>query len=455
MKTSYWYISLTIILNAGISYLAFNKVLEFNQALTVAALLNLIVGTAFFWQIRLGFACGAVAILLGSGIIDYHKLPEYFNCEIFIFLAAMMTIMGFLEHRGFFKILTAKLTNMIKSPSLVLVYLMIFAAFSAAIVDEVTSIIFINAIAFKIIRRYRLNPVSIIMMLVFVTNIGSMALPLGNPVSLIIAFKAKLDIYDFIRYAIPVFAANLVVVVLLCRYWLFKNDFNQLKQFPKIAIETENNRLFSKRFLSCWLLLGGTLFGLAASPIFESILDLDKNILLMAIPLVGMASVVFMEGKNAKNIVQDHVDWWTLFFFAALFIVVGAMSQVNLMETLSKKILMVPVGYLSFAIMGLSAVLSGFLDNIIAVSVFVPMIKNMQTILGVAADHLWWSLLFGSTLGGNLTIIGSTANIVAISQAEKAGIIENGIHFGVWLKKGVIITMITLAMSLIVSYFIV
>ena len=134
----------------------------------------------------------------------------------------MMTIMGFLEHRGFFKILTAKLTNMIKSPSLVLVYLMIFAAFSAAIVDEVTSIIFINAIAFKIIRRYRLNPVSIIMMLVFVTNIGSMALPLGNPVSLIIAFKAKLDIYDFIRYAIPVFAANLVVVVLLCRYWLFK-----------------------------------------------------------------------------------------------------------------------------------------------------------------------------------------------------------------------------------------
>ena len=79
----------------------------------------------------------------------------------------------------------------------------------------------------------------------------------------------------------------------------------------------------------------------------------------------------------------------------------------------------------------------------------------MQTILGVAADHLWWSLLFGSTLGGNLTIIGSTANIVAISQAEKAGIIENGIHFGVWLKKGVIITMITLTMSLIVSYFIV
>ena len=148
MKSSYWYIFLLTLLNIGIACLVFTKSMELNQAMATAALLNLILGTAFFWQIRLGFACGAVAILLGAGIIDYHKLPEYFNCEIFIFLAAMMTIMGFLEHRGFFKILTVKLTNTIKSPSLILLCLMIFAAFSAAIVDEVTSIIFINSISF-------------------------------------------------------------------------------------------------------------------------------------------------------------------------------------------------------------------------------------------------------------------------------------------------------------------
>ncbi|OWK27390.1 MAG: hypothetical protein US76_04120 [Parcubacteria group bacterium GW2011_GWA2_38_13b] len=454
MKTSHWYIFLMTLLNIGIIYLVFNKSVEPNQAMATAALMNLILGTAFFWQIRLGFACGAVALLLGAGIIDYHKLPEYFNCEIFIFLAAMMTIMGFLEHRGFFKILTVKLTNMIKSPSLILLYLMIFAAFSAAIVDEVTSIIFINAIAFKIIRRYRLNPASIIMMLVFTTNIGSMALPLGNPVSLIIAFKAKLDIYDFFVHALPIFAINLAVVVPVCRYWLFRNDFNELKKWPKTMIETGDDKLFSKKFLSSWILLGGTLLGLAVSPLLEKILDLDKNILLMAIPLAGMTAVVFMEGKNAKNIVQNNVDWWTLFFFAALFIVVGAMSQVNLMETLSKKMLVVPLRYLPFIITGSSAILSGFLDNIIAVSVFVPMIKNMQTALGIAVNHLWWSLLFGSTLGGNLTIIGSTANIVAISQAEKAGIIEDGIHFGVWLKKGVIIVIITLIVSSTANYFI-
>lgn len=450
MKASCWYIFLLSLLNICIGCLAFRKILDPNQAISVAALLNLILGTAFFWHIRLGFACGAVAILLGAGIIDYHKLPEYFNCEIFIFLAAMMTIMGFLEHRGFFKILAAKLTNMMGSPSSVLVWLMIFAAFSAAIVDEVTSIIFINAIAFKIIRRYHLNPASIIMMLVFTTNIGSMALPLGNPVSLIIAFKANLNIYDFVHYALPVFAANLAVAIPICRYWLFRNDFRELKKWPKAIIETGDTKLFSKEFLFCWILLGGTLIGLAISPILEKILVLDKNILLMAIPLTGMAAVIFMEGKNAKNIVQSHVDWWTLFFFVALFIVVGAISQTNLMETSSEKILTIPVSYLSLIITGFSAILSGFLDNIIAVSIFVPMIKNMQTVLGVAANHLWWSLLFGSVLGGNLTIIGSTANIVAISQAEKAEILENGIHFGLWLKNGVIITIITVFTSLVV-----
>ena len=182
--------------------------------------------------------------------------------------------------------------------------------------------------------------------------VDDMALPLGNPVSLIIAFKAKLDIYDFMRHALPIFAINLAVVVPVCRYWLFKNDFNELNKWPKTMIETGDDKLFSKKFLSSWILLGGTLLGLAVSPLLEKILNLDKNILLMAIPLAGMAAVVFMEGKNAKNIVQNNVDWWTLFFFAALFIVIGAMTQVNIMENLSKKMLVVPLKYLPFMITG-------------------------------------------------------------------------------------------------------
>ena len=141
----------------------------------------------------------------------------------------MMTIIGFLEEREFFEWVIDRLLIVVgPHPKRIMVVMMIMAAVSAALVDEVTSILFMLAAMLNLLGKSKLNPIPFIMMLVFTTNIGSSATVVGNPVGVIIALRSGLTFMDFIRWATPISIAGLALAIPICLA-VFSKEITALK----------------------------------------------------------------------------------------------------------------------------------------------------------------------------------------------------------------------------------
>ena len=204
----------------------------FNIQQTLATLIffMIICGTLFYWKFRLAFAFVGVAVLLGAKLLDIPHVIEFAGLDIILFLVGMMTIIGFLEENHFFEYLVAKVVDRVgERPYLLIGILMGMAALSAALVDEVTSILFMLSTVFHLTKRYKVNPIPFLLMIVFATNIGSSATAVGNPIGVMIALRAKLTFADFLRWAAPISLLALTITIPLC-FFLFKKAIAELKE---------------------------------------------------------------------------------------------------------------------------------------------------------------------------------------------------------------------------------
>jgi Na+/H+ antiporter NhaD/arsenite permease-like protein len=160
------------------------------QVLATTVFAGFIIGTLLFWKFRLAFALAGITALLSTGVLDLPHLIEFASLDVILFLVAMMIVIGFMEDRRFFEVLVEKALGYLDRRAwLLLSALMVLAAVSAALVDEVTSILFMSAITLQITRRFRLDPVPFLIMVVFATNIGSSATVVGNPIGVMIALR--------------------------------------------------------------------------------------------------------------------------------------------------------------------------------------------------------------------------------------------------------------------------
>jgi Na+/H+ antiporter NhaD/arsenite permease-like protein len=334
-----------------------------------------------------------------------------------------------------------------------LVFIMLFlSALFAAIVDEVTSILFMLSIVLSLCSRLRINPVPFVIMTVFATNIGSSATAIGNPVGVMIALNAKLSFGDFLEHATPIALASFAAMLIAC-FFIFKKEIEEFAlRSREISIKdlfeahTSGNKLLDAAFFAA------VFSALVFHAQLESALGVEKNSMLLGVALGAAGIVLLLEGKDARHFVETKVDWWTLFFFMLLFASVGALEQSGVMEIAAKSFSSV-FGesrlLASGAVMLLSGLLSAALDNVLAVAVFIPLVHDLQA-SGIGGTYLWWSLLFGATMFGNLTMIGSTANIIALGLIEKRGLPR--ISFFQWLKVGAAITAITASVSFVLVY---
>lgn len=438
----------------AISALLLHLGLTVRQAIASALVLALVLGTVLFWEIRLSFALVGVSVLLASGLLSTEKFIEFSALDIIAFLAGMMILVGYLEKNAFFEFLVSKLLVLIGGGGKRIVFMiMILSAVFAALVDEVTSILFMLSIVLHLTAKLRVNPVPFVIMTVFATNIGSSATAVGNPVGVMIALNAGLSFSDFLAHASPVSAVALLVGMAVS-YLCFRRE---IEEFAARARKTSLSELVDVHQAGkSTMLSAGIFFGVLALLILhaqiEHALGLEKNAMLLGTALGAAGLILVLEAGNARHFVETKVDWWTLFFFMMLFASVGALEESGVMSLASGWFLQEFGGSRIAAmvgIMGISGLLSAMLDNVLAVAVFVPLVKELMA-TAVGGDHLWWSLLFGSTFFGNLTLIGSTANIVALGLIEKRGFPR--ISFLQWISAGSLVVAATAATAIIMLY---
>jgi Na+/H+ antiporter NhaD/arsenite permease-like protein len=445
--------------------------LEPLQVASLTVFTALISGTLLYWRFRLAFALAGIATLMIFGLLTTETLIEFAGFDIILFLVGMMIVIGYLEDRHFFEYLLEKILKGVgDNPRKLVVILMLMSAMFAALVDEVTSILFMTATVLHLTSKLKINPIPFVIIIVFATNIGSSATVVGNPVGVLIALRADLSFIDFLRWATPVSLVGLGIAIPLS-LWYFSKDIKHLGQAirtPK-ADPINGNRVAAiadeasaatipgtdvprKSIKLPWILFLGTIAGLVVHGPVEELLGLQKNVMLLGTALAAASITLFINRARARDLVERRVDWWTLSFFIFLFASVGTLQLTGITTLIANGLYNISGGEestLFFVFTSTAGILSALMDNILGVATFIPIVNDMEE-LGVYNYPLWWGLLFAGTFFGNLTFIGSTANIVALGMLERHK--HTHIQLSQWIKPGALVSVPTLLVAMLLIY---
>ncbi len=419
-----------------------------NQSTACAVFIAIIFGTLFFWGFRLAIAFLGLAVLIFNKSMDIPTFVTSSSLEVIMFLVGMMVIVGALRDLGFFTWIVQLIVSMPNLSSRKFIFVTATAsALLACAVDEVTSIIFISTLIFQVSDRLKLNATPYILIAVLATNIGSAGTMMGNPVGIFIGTKGQLSFGDFMVWAFPLMLVSLLVTTAIL-LWYFRKELDLFDESLKERLSRGLSiaPVVKVPYMRGLILIILTVVAIASHHQTEELLGLDKNSVLLVMPLICAGVVMILKPARARFYIENEVDWWTLIFFMLLFAVAGTLEHTHVDQVLasgfSKIAGKTPATLVPF-IFTVSAFGSAFVDNVIFVAAFSPVIEQLS--VTVKDLPLWWALLFGACFGGNMTMIGSTANIVALGMLEKHG--GSQINFFQWFKIGFLCTLISGAIA--------
>ncbi|MCX8185134.1 MAG: SLC13 family permease [Sulfolobales archaeon] len=408
----------------------------------------------------------AVSAVVFMGVVPPQKLIESVDWALIVFLVGSMGFAAILRKLGVFTYLAAHIVKISKGrPLLLLTLLSVLAWFTAMVVDEVTSIVYVIMVVLELSRILRIDPDELVILVVLATNTGSLALPVGNPIGVYIAFTTGFTPRDFILAALPLSAICFLATVILFSTLRVKyvrklalaisSRSDMLEAFittkiVDVAPKERNARIYGVALLLAFL---GTI---SITPLLAEFLTsisgfhVDSNSLLALVPYLFIAlTLPVTEAPELGEVIAKGVEWPSITFFMFLFMLgysltwSGAMVKVaygtiTLSQTINPGLLS-----LFIVLMFSSAILSAFLDNLSLVVALVPAIELVVGVTG--ARELFWSILFGGVLGGNLTPIGSTANIVAVSILERRRKVKT--DWVKWLKISLPVAVVHLILT--------
>jgi len=193
-------------------------------------------------------------------------------------------------------------------------------------------------------------------------------------------------------------------------------------------------------------IFGATLVFISLHHRLELLWNLEPNTILLTMPLFSSGLVMIWKWRKAREYIERDVEWWTLLFFMFLFAQAGTLQYTGATDELAKRLSGITGNNwmsLTGVILWISTIGSSILDNVVLVAALIPVIQSFKA-ANFSLQPLWWALLFGGCLGGNITLVGSTANIIALGILEKEKKVRMTFMrwFGVGLTVGVITTVI-------------
>jgi Na+/H+ antiporter NhaD/arsenite permease-like protein len=379
---------------------------------------------------RAGVALVGAAGVLACGLLPFEEAVRAVDFATIALLLGMMIVVAFLRRAGFFARLAGFALGRVKSPpALLAVTMLMSGALSAVLVNDVVCVA-LTPLVLHLTRRLGLDPRPHLVGLAVASNLGSAATLTGNPQNMIIGglsgigylrFAAKLAPPAFIGLAIGYAVTLLVYRGALTTKGESKEQTDATGTKDRIPGGPRHTALLVKSLV---VTVGAVALFFVGLP--------------MAIVALGAAAVLLLDRVN-PNAVYEHIDWSLLLMFAGLFVVVRAFEvhvlAVSGVDGWAARA--DPVWMLS----GLSAVLSNVVSNVPAVLLFKPVVGAMPEAVHETA---WLALALSSTLAGNLTVLGSVANLIVVEQARKEGV---AIGFWDYCRVGIPVTLLTLAVG--------
>ena len=364
--------------------------------------------------------CGAMLMIL-LGIINQETAIHHIDFNTLGLLMGMMVIVNITSETGLFNYLAIWAAKKVEAkPISLLVALSVLTAVCSALLDNVTTVLLTVPITFSITKQLNVDVKPFLIAQILASNIGGTATLIGDPPNIMIGSAVGLQFMDFITnlsaICILIFIVTIALLILIYGNKLHTTD--ELRE--KVMQLDEKSQIVEPR------LLKKCLFALAVTiSLFVLHGQLHLDTATAAMTGAGLLLLISFPQKEAMIAkVLSKVEWLAIFFFAGLFILVGALVETGVIKMLAEEAIKITNGDLtatSMLILWMSAYASAFIDNIPFVATVIPLIQDMGQMGMTNLDPVWWSLALGACLGGNGTLIGASANVVVASMAAQRG----------------------------------
>jgi Na+/H+ antiporter NhaD/arsenite permease-like protein len=398
-----------------------------DQTITLIIVLVTYVGVALGFLPRLRADRTTIA-LIGVGVLLIFKqvtlkdIPGFLDIDTLVLLFSMMVINSNLRLAGFFKLTGVYLLRLTRKPRVfLLIEIIVVGVLSALFLNDTICIMFTPFLLELLVAIDR-NPIPYLIALATAANIGSVATLTGNPQNMIIGSVSGITYTNFLMTLAPIALICLgsvwIVIVMMYRREFARSNFFTIPPAEEV-------RYYKPLLLKSSIVVAGMLTAfLAGVPV--------------ALASFIAACVLMITRRIKPEKIFAGVDWGILAFFSALFIITGALDKNNVTTMLLNKLNM--SGHETALNLSLITVtLSNLVSNVPAVMLLKPLVSAMPN-----PTAGWYTLAAASTLAGNLTLLGSVANLIVAESAKRRKVV---LSFWEYTKSGLIITILTLMIS--------
>ncbi|HEX2860483.1 MAG TPA: anion transporter [Lacunisphaera sp.] len=372
---------------------------------------------------RATIALTGATVLAGTGMVTLPQAYAAVDWNTILLLFAMMVLNVNLRLAGFFHLVASRIVHFARTPRQLLALIVFVSGALSAIFLNDTLALMLTPLVLDVTLALKRNPLPYLVALVTAANIGSVAAITGNPQNMLVGMASGISFVDFSRALAPVALAGLMVIWLIVP-WVYRQEFAPGTLAGNYRAPKRQYRpLLRKSLVAAGLMLVALVAG-APIPLAA---------------LLAAALLLFTRRLKPERVFRE-IDWTLLVFFAALFVVTGAIETSGLGERLFALLRPWADGGPA-SLSGVAVILSNLVSNVPAVMLFRPVVPTL------ADPHTaWLTLAMATTLAGNLTLLGSVANLIVAEIARHRGV---KLGFVEYLKAGTPIALVSLLIGIL------
>ena len=392
------------------------------------------------------FIFGGVGLLLLSGAVSLRESILSINYNVLGVFLGTMVLSSLFIYSEVPSFLASRLVSKSSNVGIALLWICLLASFISSFTENVATVLIVAPVAFEIAKKLKTNPVPFLIGIAISSNLQGSATMIGDSPSIILAVSHRMNFMDFfwtkgrpgIAFAVEIGA----VASFLVLYFIFRKFKQKVREVEQIKART-------------WVPTVLMLLMIGALGISSFIEDKPYYTIAIICLFFGVVGLVWhsMTLKEDFSVVRN-IDWHTFFFLMGVFVLIGALSHAGIIEDIANLISRVTKQnvFLTFTlIVWLSVLFSSFIDNIPYVTAMIPVAKMLASSMDTNPELFLFGLLIGATLGGNITPIGASANIVAIGKLREHG---HNVSFGEFFKIGLPFTIAAVSAAYLFLWFV-
>jgi Na+/H+ antiporter NhaD/arsenite permease-like protein len=373
---------------------------------------------------RAGAALLGASLMVGLGVLPPEDAYNAVDLSTITLLLGMMIVVANLRLSGFFRLVSSWAVKRATHPVMLLAAIVLVAGSLSAFLVNDTICLAMTPLILEIVTRLKRNPVPYLLAIAMASNVGSVATITGNPQNMIIGSLSHIPYGSFTSTLWPIAALGLILTMLIIALF-YPREFLRHETLP--TVEVKPARYHAP------LMIKAVLVTLAMVVLFFS----GQPIATVAI--LGGALLLFTRRVKIDKIYRE-IDWPLLVMFIGLFIVIGGLERTVLTPDVINAVSRLHLDNVSF-LSAVTAGLSNLIGNVPAVLLLKPFVANLHD-----PQRAWLTIAMASTLAGNLTLVGSVANLIVVQRARAHGV---EIDFWAYFRVGVVLTVLTILFGIL------